>query len=227
MRLGECDLRCTWCDSVETWRPARTCRIEEAPGSGRFATRPNPVDLATLGEVFDGLGGPPGSFVSLTGGEPLLQPDAVAFLARLAREGGRLAYLETHGLAVEALEKVVEEIDVVSMDWKLESDVRRASGSAPFAPEHARFLALARKAPGVVVKVVVTPRTTDPELDEVARAMAEIAPDVPLVLQPVTPMGPIRATPSAEQLLAWQRACSRRLRDVRIIPQTHRAYGAL
>ena len=45
VRLGECDLRCAWCDSPGTWRRARRCRIEEAPGTGRFRDVENPIDL--------------------------------------------------------------------------------------------------------------------------------------------------------------------------------------
>jgi len=74
---------------------------------------------------------------------------------------GPRVLLETHGLATEALERVIERIDVVSMDWKLASDVRRAGTRRrdprpDFHAEHERFLRVARRAPEVVVKIVVT-----------------------------------------------------------------------
>jgi pyruvate-formate lyase-activating enzyme len=170
--------------------------------------------------------------VSLTGGEPLLQPDAVSALAQLIRGERRRVYLETHGLLAEALEQVADQIDVVSMDWKLASDVRRATDrrgepAKPFHDAHERFLRAALQTPEVIVKVVVTPHTEDAELEEVCRRIAALAPETTLVLQPVTPWGRVRKAPTGGQLLAWQRACSAHLRVVRVIPQTHRMYGAL
>jgi pyruvate-formate lyase-activating enzyme len=96
---------------------------------------------------------------------------------------GPLVYLETHGLARDALERVVERVDVVSMDWKLASDVRREGRSTrdpeeSFHATHAAFLEVALRAPEVVVKVVVTPASRDEELDAMA-AQLDAFPDPP------------------------------------------------
>jgi organic radical activating enzyme len=127
VRFGECDLRCAWCDSPHTWQPAKECRIELRRGSGEQRVVPNPVGVADAIAACEALELSSHRFVSLTGGEPLLQPEAVSALARGLRGRGPRILLETHGAAAEALEQVVGEIDVVSMDWKLASDVRRAS----------------------------------------------------------------------------------------------------
>ena len=79
----------------------------------------------------------------------------------------------------------------------------------------------------VYVKVVVTPNTLDAELEAVCQGIAAVAPETLLVIQPVTPFGAVEQVPSAARLLAWQRQCAATLRHVRLIPQTHRAYGAL
>jgi pyruvate-formate lyase-activating enzyme len=170
-------------------------------------------------------------FGSLTGGEPLLQPDAVAFLARGLRARGLRVLLETHGLAADALSKVVDTIDVVSMDWKLSSDVRRESDPktgpvADFHETHERFLRVAMAAPEVVVKIVVTPSSRDEEIDEACRRIASVSRAPLLVLQPVTPALHVRERPSAERMLALQARVARVLPDVRVIPQTHKLYGA-
>jgi len=203
--------------------------METVPGSGRFHNVPNPVTLEQVDAALGALRPSAGSFVSLTGGEPLLQPEAVGALAARVRERGLRPYLETHGLAVAALESVVDRIDVVSMDWKLASDVEGAPGEAErnFGELHQEFLALARRAGEVFVKVVVTPNTQTEEIETVCQRMAEIAPDAPLILQPVTPKGRIRESPDAAQLLAWLRASEALHADVRLIPQTHLSYGAL
>ena len=84
------------------------------------------------------------------------------------------------------------------------------------------FLRVARRAPQVVVKVVVTPASTDEELEELAARIAGVDPALPLVLQPVTPFGPVKERPSPERLLALVARLSRSLEDVRLVPQTHK-----
>jgi 7-carboxy-7-deazaguanine synthase len=232
VRLGGCDLRCRWCDSPHTWRPAARCRVEQRRGSGQWRTLANPVPIEEALAAAEALGPAAHRYASLTGGEPLLQPEAVRALALALRARGPRIYLETHGLASEALEKVVDVVDVVAMDWKLASDVRRADdpprGSvAEFHGAHAAFLRVALRAPEVMVKVVVTPATTEAELDAACRRIAEVSPAVPLIVQPVTPFGAVRETLPAEALLALAARAERQLEDVRLVPQTHRLLGAL
>jgi organic radical activating enzyme len=230
VRFGECDLRCCWCDSPHTWRPAVHCEIELEAGSGRRARVASPVPLDAVVAAAERLEVGRHRFVSLTGGEPLLQPDAVAAVARELRARGPRVLLETHGLAEAALARVVDAIDVVSMDWKLASDVRRASDPArgpvaEFHDAHERFLRAALAAPEVVVKIVVTPASGDAELDEACARVARTAPRATLVLQPVTPCGAVRERPSAQRLLDLALRASRVCADVRVIPQTHPIYG--
>jgi 7-carboxy-7-deazaguanine synthase len=228
VRFGECDLRCRWCDSPHTWKPSARCRIED-PARGERELE-NPVPLAEITAAAAALGVARHRFVSLTGGEPLLQPDAVRAAAAALRGLGPRILLETHGLATAALERAIDAIDVVSMDWKLASEVARAGArrGAPreqFHEQHARFLRVARRAGEVYVKVVVTPATRDEELDALAREVAAVDPQVPVVLQPVTPRGPVKKSPGPAQLLAWQARLEAVLRDVRVIPQTHPGLG--
>ncbi len=235
LRFGGCDLRCAWCDSPGTWLPTADCRFEISPGSGQFERDANPVSASRLERAIRALSPAPGSFLGLTGGEPLLQPLAVVGAAQIARALGLRVALETHGLAVARLAEVIGEIDYVSMDWKLESDVRRAKETEAeggyakgFAALHAEFLALlVERSVESSVKVVVTGNTLPEELAEVCRVVAALAPETPLILQPVTPFGRVKEQPSAEVLLGHLRACERVHADVRLIPQTHRVYGAL
>jgi organic radical activating enzyme len=232
VRFGECDLRCRWCDSAHTWRPAPECRFETRRGSGAFRTLPNPVSVADVLAAADALDVAAHRFASLTGGEPLLQPDAVRDLASALRERGPRIHLETHGLATASLERVIDAVDVIAMDWKLASEVRRAgtprqAQAADFHALHAEFLRVARRASEVSVKVVVAPSTTDVEFDAMCHSIAEVDAATPLVVQPVTPAGPVRSSVAAERLLALAARAERTLRCVRLIPQTHKAYGAL
>jgi pyruvate-formate lyase-activating enzyme len=171
-------------------------------------------------------------FASLTGGEPLLQPEAVARVAAELRARGPRVLLETHGLAAQGLARVVESIDVVSMDWKLASDVRRASDPRhgavdPFHEAHGRFLRVARRAPEVVVKVVVTPRSADAEIDALCETVHREAPGALVVVQPVSPSGPVREAPGPARLLELVDRIARVVPRVRLIPQTHKQVGVL
>lgn len=232
VRLGGCDLRCRWCDSPGTWRPVPTCRIEETAGSGRFVERDNPVAIEAIVAEVERLDSRKATWISLTGGEPLLQPMAVRALAQALATRGRRVYLETHGLHAAALEACVEWVELVSMDWKLASDVAYGPGVKPlpgpdFHAAHAAFLRIARRARQVYVKVVVTPSTTDAEFDAMLAAIAAESPELPLVIQPVTPRGGVKAMPSPARCLALQARALERLTDVRLIPQTHPIYGVL
>ena len=230
VRFGGCDLRCRWCDSKHTWQTADECRIETTRFSGEWRTRKNPLSVEAIVAAARSLDARAHRFVSLTGGEPLLQPAAVKALAEALRRLGPAIHLETHGLASEALEGLVESIDVVAMDWKLASDVRRASdpprgASAEFHDAHQRFLEIAKRAPRAVVKLVITPRSTDAEIDEAIARIARVHEGATVVLQPVTPCGDTRERPTAERMLVLSARAGRRLADVRVIPQTHPIYG--
>jgi organic radical activating enzyme len=232
VRFGGCDLRCRWCDSPQTWRPTPGCRIETAAGTGRFVERTNPVSVDEIAEIAVSLAPRPRTWISLTGGEPLLQPEAVSALSDRLRDRDRRVYLETHGLHAEALAKCVERIDLVSMDWKLASDVQWGPGVKPargedFHDAHQAFLEVATRAHSVYVKVVVTPSTWDQELDAMIDRIVAVSSDIPLVLQPVTPMGGVKERPDPMRLLEWLARAERRLSDVRLIPQTHPIYGVL
>jgi 7-carboxy-7-deazaguanine synthase len=230
VRFGGCDLRCRWCDSPGTWRPVPACRVEEQPFTERFVTHANPVPTHRVADWIDQLAPSVTNWISLTGGEPLLQPDAVEALVDELTRRGRRIYLETHGLHSEALARVADRIDLVSMDWKLSSEVRWGpgeQGDPEFHDAHARFLETALSAKAVYVKVVLTPSTQPEEFDAMLDRIESVAPHVPLVLQPVTPTGGVKRMPEAAELLEWLARAESRLADVRLIPQTHPIYGAL
>ena len=228
VRFGGCDLRCRWCDTPHTWTPVEKCRFQD-PNGGPDRVQKNPVSFeSVLGAISD-LAPQTGDFVSLTGGEPLLQVDWVSALSKAVRGDGLRAHLETHGLAVESLSRVVGRLDVISMDWKSPADVRSAVPERypDFVQAHRDFLRLAKDvADSVYVKWVISDRTSTIELEQVCRVIEEVDPETPLILQPVTPAGGVQSALEASVVLGWLRSARERLCDVRLIPQTHPLIGA-
>jgi organic radical activating enzyme len=152
--------------------------------------------------------------LSLTGGEPLAQVEALQLWLPQLRELLPV-YLETNGTLPAALEKIICDIDYVSMDFKLES----LSGAQTPWDEHREFLRIAAKREGFV-KVVVGEQTPVSELVQAAGLIHEIAPQMPLIIQPLTEQG--RCAVRGTVLLQLQQEVSRIHSPVRVIPQTHR-----
>jgi len=87
VRLGHCNLRCTWCDTAYTWdwsRYDREREIAELDVDAIFARALTEAGPSTRNMV-------------ITGGEPLVQADEVAELARRAHAAGFRVEVETNG----------------------------------------------------------------------------------------------------------------------------------
>ncbi|MEN9207638.1 MAG: 7-carboxy-7-deazaguanine synthase QueE [Gloeomargarita sp. GMQP_bins_120] len=224
LRLGGCDLRCRFCDSRHTWRPAPQGRVEMTPGMRDFQRVANPVTvqqvLAWLERHYQGG---KHTAISLTGGEPLLQADFLAeFLPELTRTIPLPVYLETGGHRPQELAWVLPWIRTIAMDYKLPS----VSGEQHHEAHH-QFLTLAVQAGvEVFVKIVVDRHTQTPELVDALTMIRAVDPRVLVVLQPVTPRL-TSAAPTPEQVLNWQRLAQEYVERVRVIPQTHPLLGQL
>jgi 7-carboxy-7-deazaguanine synthase len=225
VRFLGCNLDCTYCDSPETKTRQTNCRVESEPGSWRFEHVPNPFTLADLLGRLSRFGSPKSYHsIAITGGEPLLQHRFLARLFPALTEAGYRIYLETSGELSERLQAVIGWVDFCAMDIKLPS----SSGERTMWTEHREFLAVCRRA-GVqtFAKVVVGAESTRDEIEECARVVADTWPDIPLILQPVTPFGPVTDSPKFAQMLDFQQIARRIAKDVRIIPQMHKIMGAL
>lgn len=223
VRFAGCNLACRYCDSQAALSFSPKFKIEINPGSRKFESHPNPVEIGPLVDFMVLLDKPHGvnHSVSLTGGEPLLQTDFLKdFIPALKDKLKLPVYLETNGTLPDRLGEIIEMVDIVAMDIKLPS----ATGSSPYGKEHKKFLEIAYMKE-VFVKIVFTRETQMKEIDDAVILISEIDDKIPLVLQPVTPHGEIKHRPDAEQVFAFHAVSKRKLKKVRVIPQIHKIAG--
>lgn len=232
IRFALCDLRCHFCDSAHTWSVPSICRVERSPGLRDFETHPNPVPPNTLltwveRQNFPGLH----DSISLTGGEPLLHaPFLVKFLPLVRRATELPIYLETGGHRPQQLQLILPYLDSVGMDIKLPS----VSGEN-YWNEHAEFLQACHQAGvEVFIKAIVSSQTDAQDLAKATELVAAINPEIPVFLQPATPLTPSQQfggiqveAPDPTQVLNWQTTMKRELKRVRVIPQTHKMLNQL
>ncbi|MFH1245088.1 MAG: 7-carboxy-7-deazaguanine synthase QueE [Candidatus Omnitrophota bacterium] len=154
----------------------------------------------------------------LTGGEPLLQQEFLKEFLQLVKYDGVTTYLETNGILAEALGEVIDNIDIIAMDFKLPS----STGIREHWAQHRRFLKAALKKE-VFVKMVITLATSREDIDEAINLILAVkARKVPVILQP-------DSFQLSRELLAevrkWQKYLGQHLPRVEVIPQLHKITG--
>jgi organic radical activating enzyme len=218
VRFQDCALSCRYCDTPASFQRHVNFRVEQTPRSEKFFTEPNPVQPGRLSQILELF---PCKTLSLTGGEPLQHAEFLCHWLPLVAGRYRIL-LETNGVLFKELAQVLPWIDIVSMDFKIPS----ATGMRAYWREHEAFLQIAR-AKEVYVKVVISQETSEGEILLAIDLVKRIAPNIPFVLQPVTPFGPVRETIRPLQLENLLQVSKNQLGDVRVIPQMHPQWGIL
>jgi 7-carboxy-7-deazaguanine synthase len=231
VRFEGCSLSCQYCDTPATFVKNPECRIEWPPFSKKFERVANPLSVQQLNEQLDRFSvgaygctpshGQTKPIISITGGEPL---EKVAFLKEwLPTIKDRYQILlEAAGVHFNELKEVIDLIDIVSMDLKIPS----ATGMRAYWDEHKEFLEIAKEKE-VYVKTVVSAETSDDEVEKAAMLIVESSPKIPLIIQPASAFAKFRSEPSLEQCAHWQQLASKKINDVRIVPQLHKALKIL
>lgn len=218
VRLEGCNLDCKYCDTENTPGSHARCDVETYAGSREFAKLPNPRSAEqTAMEINRLCKEVPHQAVSFTGGEPLLH---AAYIREVAKELEVPVFLETNGTLYEQLAEIIDVVDIISMDIKLPSIISKPQWEA-----HKRFIEVA-KAKDLYIKLVVGEETTEEEFRQAIDLVAETAPETLFIIQPVTPYGGCKAA-SPEKILICQNYALSKLKDVRVIPQTHKIIAQL
>lgn len=222
VRLVGCNLACDFCDTSVSRERVISAVVERSCGLRDFEDEANPISVSRLSFLVEQLDHARiHHSVSITGGEPLVQAQFCAEIAKALAESGRCVMLETNGTLYDVLKDVLPYLSMISMDIKLHS----TAGAGDMLCVHERFLAECTGVP-TYVKIVVGSETNDDELRSAALMIAGIDRDTPLILQPVTPTGSVEA-PSSDRVLMWQEHLKSVLSSVRVIPQCHKFMGQL
>ena len=220
VRFGRCSMGCRYCDTPAGLCQGEECRVESPPRSQGFEVLENPIMVTKLTEIMEPFDD---EFVSVTGGEPLEQ---VGFLAEWlpAVYPHRRVLLETNGILHREIERVIQHVNVVSMDIKPPSSTgRRARWK-----EHEAFLrTVVAAGREIYVKLVVTEETTDSDIQRSIGIVTDVNKYIPMVIQPAAETLTFRCRISEERLRSLERLCSAYLDDVRIMPQMHKQWGVL
>ncbi|MBU0686952.1 MAG: 7-carboxy-7-deazaguanine synthase QueE [Candidatus Margulisbacteria bacterium] len=218
IRFSGCNLSCAYCDTNYA-ELVKQCRVEQTPGKADFKKIDNPLSAEDLQNIIISKLGKRRIHhsISITGGEPLLQ---VEFLKEFLPEIKKVnlpIYLETNGTLPDHLSEIIDLVDIIAFDIKIPS----ATGLSDYSVESRKALSVASQKE-VFVKAVYTKEVKPTEIDAAAKLVAEINPEILLVLQPATPGGTIKHLPPADLSLAMYSIAKRSLANVRIIPQVHK-----
>lgn len=218
LRFSGCNLRCSYCDTITSMEAQPYCRVIYTTGRGDVGENmPNPL---SIDQIVDTISSYCSKWISLTGGEPLIWNNFISELSRRLKPRGYNFMLETNGTLYEQLETCLEGLDLISMDIKLPS----ATGEDNWS-KHMQFLIRAVNKP-TYAKVVVDSKVSDSEIRETVKIIAAVNADIPLILQPVTPVKDVYP-PNMEKIIRLQKMCLEKIRDVRVIPQIHKYMGLI
>ncbi|MBI4706366.1 MAG: 7-carboxy-7-deazaguanine synthase QueE [Candidatus Omnitrophica bacterium] len=155
--------------------------------------------------------------VSFTGGEPLLQSDFLKEMMKFTYRYGHKNYLETNGTLVQELEKVIDYVDIVAMDFKLPS----STGLFAYWDIHRQFLKVASKKE-VFAKIVVCPQTKEEDLNKSLSIINSENKSAILVLQPNSL---VAIDLLSEKLENFKNICRNEGVTAFVIPQIHKIAG--
>ena len=226
VRFSACDLRCIWCDTPDSLIRTEFCSIEDGAGTRKFYKVKNPLSINDLLSHIKLLSPELHHSISLTGGEPLLQYNFLnSFLKHLKKELSLPVYLETGGHRPEELNKIIDLLDFISMDFKLPSSAKTGT----LWDRHKEFLEISSKAKdlqNIWVKIVITKDTL---LDELTHSINIIKSvylknNLEIFLQPVTQINNVNP-PDELELLSIQKNLLNIYPKIRVTPQVHKLIG--
>lgn len=196
IRFSKCNLHCKYCDTDFT------TNLKEYSAQ----------ELADIANKYKNI-----HSISLTGGEPLSDID---FLVEFIPLVSSKIYLETNGVLFENLKKVINLVDIISMDIKLPS----TSGNTDLFDLHKKFINVAKEAKKeIYLKVVFDENITEGEIASTVQLAQEN--NLLIVLQPKMDGDCLRLKP--EFLYETYYKFVSKHKNTRLIPQVHKFLNLL
>lgn len=195
IRFCGCNINCAYCDTE--FKTGSNYTTEE------LLKKIKTFDLESIHSI------------SLTGGEPLVHFEFLKeFLPRINKK----IYLETNGTMEHALEENIENIDIISMDFKIDS----SSKIGDIFMRHEDFIKTARKyEKEIFAKIVFDEKIQDFEINESIRLAGKY--NIPLILQPRMEGNNIAV--STEFIEKTMKKFTARYLDTRLIGQVHKFFN--
>ena len=189
VRFCRCNLNCAYCDTDFNSKNAKDYNIND---------------------LFLNLAKNDAEIISFTGGEPLCEFDFLKeFLSEYKIKLNKKIYLETNGTLYKNLAQIIDNIDIISMDIKLES----ATGQPNLFFENEEFLKIAQKKE-TFAKIVFDENISDDEIEKTTTLAKKY--NILLILQPKMPMN------KELNLDIIYDKFYKKYKNIRLIPQVHK-----
>lgn len=210
VRFGGCNINCAYCDTRWSAGLKKNCRVRTDRETKKVE---NPVTVERFARLLEFY---KFSFISFTGGEPLIYSGFIEDCLPLLKDKHIL--IETNGtLAGKISKKLIENIDYWSVDIKLFS-----TSKLSIEKEHRSFLSKVSSGKNILIKCVFSPESTGSELRMAYEMSLEIwgkNPNTNLTFQPLTVKNRIKPGKNLEIIRTLSVESGM---DIRLIPQIHR-----
>ena len=183
-----CPLDCWWCHNPESRSPEIQTLAVQGRRTETGDDKPPPTEVigrtVSVAQVMEEIGkdtifyDESGGGVTLSGGEPMMQPDFAAALLQACKDMGITTTLDTSGFAPAAdFKKVDPFVDLFLYDLKLMDDRKhRQYTGVSNGPILDNLIALSERGKTVVIRVPLVPGITDTEdnLDSMIEFLAPL-----------------------------------------------------
>ncbi len=179
---------CIWCDSPKAKTDSqKVCYVETSAGNQEFNEIKNPVSLEDTVNIIQDLTTNDLHSISLTGGEPLYQPQFLAALISQLKSKKYKIFLESAFTDdFKFLEKIANKIDYACIDLKDRTAEATTNWEQLVSEETNMIKILKHAGTKVFAKTVITKASKKEDFELIVKNCAKI--NVPIAIQIVTPL---------------------------------------